>query len=117
MLTTMDESISKTENPTINPLLESEERARTILTPVIVVIAICSLFSFGLFLLGNDGAGTIVLFIGAAAIGTIMLSDISTSGVNKEKPDNSSQVSVSSASDRISRFLSLKENEFHGKSN
>lgn len=43
------------------------------LTPVIVVIAICSLFSFGLFLLGNDGAGTLVLFIGAAAIGAIML--------------------------------------------
>lgn len=87
------------------------------LTPIIVVIAICSLFSFGLFLLGNDGAGTIVLFIGAAAIGTIMLSDISTSGVNEDKPDSGSHVAVSSASDRISRFLSLRDSEFRGKNN
>mgnify|MGYP001649012565 CR=1 FL=1 len=87
------------------------------LTPVIVVIAICSLFSFGLFFLGNDEAGTLVLFLGAAAIGAIMLSDISTSGVNEEKTDSSSQVSVSSASDRLHRFLALRDSEFHGKSN
>lgn len=113
----MEESTSKIENPTINPLFESKERSRTMLTPVIVVIVICSLFSFGLFLLGNDGAGTIVLFIGAAAIGTIMFSDISTSGVNEDKSDSSSHVAVSSASDHISRFLSLRDNELHGKSN
>ncbi len=87
------------------------------LTPIIVVIAICSLISLGLFFLGDDGAGTLVLFIGVAAIGAIMLSDISTSGVDKEKPDSNSQVSVSGASDRISRFLSLRDSEFHGKSN
>lgn len=87
------------------------------LTPVIVVIAICSLISLGLFFLGNDGAGTLVLFIGAAAIGAIMLSDISTSRINEEKTDNSSHAAVSSTSDRISKFLSLRDNEFHGKSN
>lgn len=86
-------------------------------TPVIVVIVICSLFSFGLFFLGNDEAGTLVFFIGAAAIGVIMLSDMASSGINEAKQDDSSQISASSASDRLSGFLSLKDNEFHGKSN
>lgn len=116
MLTTMDESTNKIENPTVNPLFESTERARTMLTPVIVVIVICSLFSFGLFLLGNNRAGMLVPFIGSAAIGVIMLSDISTSGVNEDK-DSSSHASVSNTSDHISRFLSLRDSEFHGKSN
>ena len=87
------------------------------LTPVIVVIAFCSLVSAALFFLGDEGSGTITLFIGAAVIGVILFSDMSSSGVNEDKPDSSSHVAVSSASDRISKFLSLRDSEFHGKNN
>ena len=87
------------------------------LTPIIIVIAFCSLISAALFFLGDEGSGTITLFIGAAVIGVILFSDMSSSGVNEDKPDSSSQVSVSSASDHVSRFLSLRDSEFHGKSN
>ena len=87
------------------------------LTPIIIVITFCSLISAVLFFLGDEGSGTITLFIGAAVIGVILFSDISTSGVNEDKSDSSSHVASSSASDRVSRFLSLRDSEFHGKSN
>lgn len=87
------------------------------LTPVIIVIVFFSLVSAELFFLGDDGAGTLTLFIGAAVIGVIMFSDMYTSGINEAKPNSSSQVSVSSASDRLHRFLALRDSEFHGKSN
>lgn len=87
------------------------------LTPIIIVIAFCSLISAALFFLGDEGSGTITLFIGAAVIGVILFSDMSSSEVNEDKLDSSSHVAVSSTSDRISRFLSLRDSEFHGKSN
>lgn len=87
------------------------------LTPVIIVIVFFSLVSAGLFFLGDDGAGTLTLFIGAAVIGVIMFSDMSSSKVNEEKTDGSSHIASSRASDRISNFLSLRDSEFHGKSN
>lgn len=87
------------------------------LTPIIIVIAFCSLISADLFFLGDEGSGTITLFIGAAVIGVILFSDMSSFGVNEEKTDGSSHIASSSASDRISNFLSLRDSEFHGKSN
>jgi hypothetical protein len=86
------------------------------LTPIVIVVAFCSLISAALFFLGDDGAGTLTLFIGAAVIGVILFSDISNSGVS-EKTDGSFHVASSSASDRISSFISLRDSEFHGKSN
>lgn len=52
------------------------------LTPIIIVIAFCSLISAALFFLGDEGSGTITLFIGAAVIGVILFSDMSSSKVN-----------------------------------
>jgi hypothetical protein len=87
------------------------------LTPIIIVIAFCSLISAALFFLGDKGSGTITLFIGAAVIGVILFSDMSSSKVNEETTDGSSHIASSRASDRISNFLSLRDSEFHGKSN
>lgn len=87
------------------------------LTPIIIVIAFCSLISAALFFLGDEGSGTITLFIGAAVIGVILFSDMSSSKVNEEKTDGSSHIASSRASDRISNFLSLRDSEFRGKSN
>ena len=54
------------------------------LTPIVIVVAFCSLISAALFFLGDDGAGTLTLFIGAAVIGVILFSDISNSGVSEK---------------------------------
>ena len=55
------------------------------LTPIVIVVAFCSLISAALFFLGDDGAGTLTLFIGAAVIGVILFSDISNSGVSEKQ--------------------------------